>query len=339
MDIVAIHAPKQCELVQRPAPKAGGDFVVVKIHVAPMCTEYHGYRDGWKTDCLGHEAAGEVVEVARPGKVKVGDRVVVMPQNPCGKCELCIAGHYIHCEHCQDVLAESANTCGAATYGQYLVKKDWLLLPVPDGISYAHASMACCGLGPTFGALRRTQAKPTDTVLIVGLGPVGLGGVIGAAFHGCRVIGVESQPYRAALARKLGAAAIIDPKSPDALDQVKQLTGGRGVDVAIDCTAVPTAQKFAMDATRRLGQVAFVGWGGKIERENMIPQGLTLHGCWHYPLFQAADLMRMIERTGPQLDQLITHSFPMSQVEEAWKLQLSGNCGKVLLLPWKQDGQ
>ncbi len=335
MKVVAIDAPMRCGLVDRAMPRADGEFVVVKIHVAPMCTEYNGYRDGWKTDCLGHEAAGEVVEIARPGRVRVGDRVVVMPQNPCGKCELCVGGHYIHCKHGQDPLAESRNSTGNATYAQYLVKKDWLLLPIPDSISYEHASMACCGLGPTYGALRRMNVKPTDTVLVVGLGPVGLGGVINARFHGCRVIGVDSQPYRSALAQSLGAEAVIDPKSADALAQLKSLTGGRGADAAIDCTAVPAAQKFAIEATRRLGQVAFVGWGGKIEQDNMVPQGLTLHGCWHYPMFEAAGLMRLIARSGPQLEKLITHRFGLSQVERAWKLQLTGNCGKVLLLPFE----
>ena len=85
MKVAAITGTRQCELVDRPEAKAAENFVVVKIHSAPMCTEYKAYDKGRKSDCLGHEAAGEVVEVAQPGKVAVGDRVVVMPQYPCGK--------------------------------------------------------------------------------------------------------------------------------------------------------------------------------------------------------------------------------------------------------------
>ena len=81
-----------------PEPKE--DWVLVKVHAVPLCTEYKGWLSG--NEYLGHEAAGEVVEVAQPGKVKVGDRVVVMPGAPCGKCALCISGEYIHCEHFYD---------------------------------------------------------------------------------------------------------------------------------------------------------------------------------------------------------------------------------------------
>ena len=73
-------------VVDKPDPRAAGDVVVVKIHAVPMCTEYKGFIGGGTGERFGHEAAGEVVEVAQPGRVKVGDRVVVQPQNGCGKC-------------------------------------------------------------------------------------------------------------------------------------------------------------------------------------------------------------------------------------------------------------
>lgn len=97
MKVAAITGKRKIELFNKPMPVAGEDFVVVKIHAAPMCTEYTLYDRGELTDCLGHEAVGEVVEVAQPGKVKVGDRVAVMPQYPCGKCALCLARDYIYC--------------------------------------------------------------------------------------------------------------------------------------------------------------------------------------------------------------------------------------------------
>ena len=67
-----------------------------------------------------------------------------------------------------------------------------MLVPIPDGISYDHASMACCGLGPTFGAVQRAKLGPDDTLLITGLGPVGLGGVINGTHRGAKVIGVDT---------------------------------------------------------------------------------------------------------------------------------------------------
>src|ERR1051326_1036994 len=84
--------------VEVPDPQPKEDWAVVKVHVAPMCTEYKSFVSGQKVEQLGHEAAGEVVAVAQPGRVRLGDRVVVMPVYPCGKCPLCISGDYIHCE-------------------------------------------------------------------------------------------------------------------------------------------------------------------------------------------------------------------------------------------------
>ena len=99
-----------------------------------------------------------------------------------------------------------------------------------------------------------------DTVLITGLGPVGLGGVINGVYRGARVIAVDSIPYRAEKALELGAAAVVNPTDEDALQQILDLTGARrGVDKAVDCSGVVAAHRLCIDAARRKGQVAFVG--------------------------------------------------------------------------------
>ena len=79
MKAVAITGIRQAELIDLPEPQAKDNWVVVKVHTAPMCTEYKAWLAGAPTQTLGHEAVGEVVEVAQPGKLRVGDRVVVMP--------------------------------------------------------------------------------------------------------------------------------------------------------------------------------------------------------------------------------------------------------------------
>jgi threonine dehydrogenase-like Zn-dependent dehydrogenase len=91
-----ITGERQSQVIDIPGPQPKDDWVLVKVHVAPMCTEYKGFVAGRQGEYLGHEAAGEVVAIAQPGQVNVGDRVVVMPQTPCGKCALCLAGEYIH---------------------------------------------------------------------------------------------------------------------------------------------------------------------------------------------------------------------------------------------------
>ncbi len=211
MQKAAIFGPRQAGLVEAPMPEAKENWALVKIHSAPMCTEYKAFVDGRVSSAHGHEAAGEVVDVAQPGRVKVGDRVVVMPQYPCGTCDLCLAGDYIFCEQTVDFAAFTGGEEGRATMAQFLLKPDWLLVPIPDDVSYDHASLACCGLGASFGAYQRLGTGAFDTVLVTGLGPVGLGAVVNGRYRGARVIGVESNPWRAQRALELGAEVVIDP--------------------------------------------------------------------------------------------------------------------------------
>ena len=338
MKIVTITGERECELVDKPTPQAKENFAVVKVHVAPMCTEYKPYAKGEQSDTLGHEAAGEVVEVAESSLVKPGDRVVVMPSYPCGKCRPCEAGEYIHCQDNIDPLEIRGCEAGTATYAQYLLKQDWLLLPIPDDISYEHASMACCGLGPGFGAMQRMQVNDSDTVLVTGLGPVGLGAVINAAHRGARVIGVDSHPFRKELAKQLGAEQVVDPADDNAVEQIVAMTEGIGPDKAVDCSGVAAGQRLMIDAVRRRGHVAFVGESDDLTisvSNDMIRKGLTLHGVWHWDLADAPRMMQLIRESSDKLDRQITHTFPMSQVRKAWELQLTGSCGKIILRPWE----
>ena len=339
MKKAVIIGERQGGIVEVPTPKSVENWGLVKVHSTPMCTEYKGFLAGKPSEFLGHEAAGEVVEVAQRGRVKVGDRVVVMPTYPCGKCALCLAGDYIYCQNGPDFVEFTGGQEGRATMAQYLLKHDWLLVPIPDDISYDHASMLCCGLGPTFGAFDAMKVDAFDTVLIAGLGPVGLGGVINARYRGARVIGVDSNPWRAQRALDLGAEIVINPNDPDALEQIMSLTGGLGIDKAVDCSGVVAAHRLCIDAARRRGMVAFVGESGADTplriSPDMIRKGLTLVGSWHYNLKDTPKLMRVVRDTRASLDQLISHTFPLSQIQQAWETQVSGNCAKVILKPWE----
>jgi threonine dehydrogenase-like Zn-dependent dehydrogenase len=337
MKKAVILGERQASLVDVPDPKPVKDWVVVKVHATPMCTEYKMFVSGHKSDYLGHEAAGEVVDIAQPGLVNVGDRVVVMPFWPCGECALCVSGDYIHCQHGQDVEAFTGSPEGKATYAQYVVKPDWILPKIPDDVSYELASLAVCGLGPSFGAFDAMGVDAFDTVLISGLGAVGLGAVVNAKFRGAFVIGVESIPYRVERAKMLGADLVIDPSDQSALAQVMDLTEGLGVDAALDCAGVVAAQRFCIDATRRRGQVAFVG---ECSEElpirvspDMIRKGLTIRGSWHYNLSLYPKIMQVI-RESPVIDKLISHIFPLREVQQALHLSASHQCAKIILQPW-----
>lgn len=334
MKVVAITGKRMCEIVERPDPLIKGDFVKIAIRAAPMCTEVHAYRDGNITDSLGHEAAGEVVEVAQPGRVAVGDRVVVMPQYGCGKCSLCLSGEHVHCQHPVDPYQFCESPSGRATYAQFCIKQDWLLVPIPEDISYDHASMACCGLGPSFNAMQQMRVNALDTVLVSGLGAVGLGVVVNARCRGARVIALESNEYRASLAKALGVEAVIDPQDDRRLERILELTGGCGADKSVETSSAETAPAFLIQATRRKGHVSSVGWGGPMMARDIVAKGLTVHGIWHWNHCRDAEAMfGTIRRSDSMLDKVITHTFAMRDVKKAWELQLTGKCGKIILHP------
>lgn len=338
MKQVTVTGERQAAVIDVPEPKVRGNWAKVKVMSAPMCTEVKGFIKGDGGHGYGHEAVGEVVEVARPCRVKVGDRVVVQPGTPCGVCDLCIQGEYIHCRHWHDFKEFSGGETGLATMAQYVLKADWLLSPIPKGVSYDMASLAICGLGPTFEAFDVMAVDAFDTVLITGLGAVGLGGVLNACYRGARVIAVDSNKYRADLASELGADVVLDPGAADCLDAIIELTGGQGVDKAVDCSGVVAAHRLAIDATRRKGRVSFVGQCHDETpitiSKDMIQKGLTLHGVWHYNLSAYPRVMQVIEEL-PAAEKLITHTFSIDDIQKAWEIQASGECGKVILKPWE----
>ena len=333
-----IAGPRKAELVEAADPRPVENWALVKVHAAPMCTEYKIFLAGNRVEFLGHEAAGEVVEVAQPCRVKPGDRVVVMPQYPCGRCAFCLAGDYIHCENNYDFAGFTGSPEGSATMAQYLLKPDWLLLPIPDGLSYEKASLACCALGPSFGAFDAIGVDAFDTVLIAGAGPVGLGAIVNARFRGARVIVVESVPYRMERAMQMGAEAVLDPRDEATPARLRELTGGLGVDCALDCAGAVSAQRLCIDAVRRRGRVAFVG---ECHEElpiraspDLIRKGLTVVGSWHYNLSAYPRLLRVIQES-PIVDLLISHVLPMSRIQEAFELSASHETAKVILKPWE----
>jgi L-iditol 2-dehydrogenase len=336
MKKAVITGERRADLVEAPAPEPIDNWVVVKVHATPMCTEYKRFLSGEPTDILGHEAAGEVVAVAKPGRVKVGDRVVAMPLYGCGACSLCLSGDYIHCENTAH-LAPYYNREGRSTYAQYLLKQDWLLPKIPGGVSYEHASLACCGIGPSYGAMQLMGVDAFDTILITGAGPVGLGAVVNARFRGARALVVEPIPYRAQRAREMGAAAVFDPRDEDVLAQIRDFTGGVGVDCALDCSGIVQAQRLCVDATRRKGKVSFVGECFQDlpirVSTDMIRKGLTLIGSWHYNLKEFPKVMQVIQES-PLIDLLISHVLPMSQIQEAFACSTSHDSAKIILHPW-----
>lgn len=337
---IRLAAGQQITFLERPVPRARDEWVLVRLLSVPMCNEYHTYAKGAPIAQLGHEAAGIVEEVDKVGCLAPGDRVVVMPQLSCGACVLCQQGEYIHCRHQLDSRALCGDQAADATFAQYMLKPARLLVRVPEGYDLDHAAMACCGLGPSFGAAERMGIDHSHTILISGLGPVGLGAVINCRWRGARVIGCDPVPYRRQLARDLGANWVLDPTCDGAQEQIREWTQGQGTDGAIECAGAVAAQEFCLKAVGIKGHVTIVGSAADAATVplggDVLFRGLTIQGSWHYNRNATHRLMHQIGRVGDQIEKMITHRFPLQQVQEAWEVQCTGQCGKVILQPWPE---
>jgi L-iditol 2-dehydrogenase len=338
MRVAAITGPRQVELQERPDPKAAGSTVTVAVEIAPLCTEFKGWVAGQRSDRLGHEAVGRVIDACQSEIVRSGDRVVVMPQYGCGICEYCVSGEHIYCRHQRDVLEETGSVAGTATLAEVVLKPDWLLVPIPDDMSSRHAAMACCGFGPGFSAVKRMGIAGPEVVLVSGCGPVGLGALICAQALGATVIGLELQPYRQDLAWRLGAALVVDPREKAAADAILSATRGRGVDAAVETTNAEAAQRVVLQALRPLGRLTYVGWGAVAQVPDIVPQGLQVNGCWHWNhKAHAPEMLSVIRASAGQIDTFVTHTFPFEELGEAFELQRTGRCGKVLISVGREE--
>ena len=135
----------------------------------------------------------------------------------------------------------------------------------------------------------------------------------------------------------MGATQVLDPGHADLAARIKNLTG-RGVDAALDTSGAVAAQRLCLDATRRKGQVAFVGeCAGPLEvriSPDFLRTGVTVRGCWHYNLSDFPKIMAVIQQS-PLIDLLLSHVLPMSRIQEASELCAGKKTAKVVLKPWE----
>lgn len=173
-------------------------------------------------------------------------------------------------------------------------------------------------------------------MLVTGLGPVGLAALMLAKAMGAnQLIGVEMNDYRIALAQKLGLVDQVFKPGPDALEQILAATGGRGVERAIDASASDPGRQLAVRATRPWGKIAFVGEGGTCTfnpSPDIIHGQKTIYGSWVTSLWKMEELVERLVRWNIHPDALITHRFPLSEADAAYRLMAGGACGKVAVV-------
>jgi threonine dehydrogenase-like Zn-dependent dehydrogenase len=328
-------------LREAPLPNPGHGEVVLRMKSSTICGSdirciYHEHLgkgpEGYQGVIAGHEPAGQIVRTG-PGcrRFKEGDRVIVYHISGCGVCNDCRRGYMISCTSAAYRRAYGWQRDGGMA--DYLLAEEKDLVALPDALSYSDGAQVACGFGTVYEGLEKIGISGNDAVLITGLGPVGLAtGMLCRALGARLIIGIDVVPERMDLARRLGLCDHVLAAAAENVPQVRDLTGGHGVERAVDCSAHPAARATAIRATRKWGRIVLLGEGGSLEfhpSPDMIHDQKTLYGSWVTSIWKMEELVERLVRWNMHPADLITHRFPLERVADAYALMASGKCGKV----------
>jgi threonine dehydrogenase-like Zn-dependent dehydrogenase len=216
---------------------------------------------------------------------------------------------------------------------EYMIAEEKDLIALPDTLSYADGAQVACGFGTVYEGLEKIGIDGNHAVLITGLGPVGLAtGALCRKLGAQKIIGIDVVPERMQIAKDLGLCDEVLASGPDNVAQVKALTGGQGVERAVDCSANNMARAVAVRATRKWGRIVFIGEGGSVELNpspDMIHDQKTLYGSWVTSTWLMEELVERLVRWNLHPAEIITHRFALDKAADAYALMASGKCGKV----------
>jgi threonine 3-dehydrogenase len=339
--IIKENAAPGAKLVNVPVPQIGDRDVLIKVLATSICgTDYHIFSwDEWSQNriktpqVMGHEFAGEVVAVgSQVSKVKLGDIVSAETHIVCETCELCQTGE---AHICKDTLILGVDTQG--TFANYVA--------IPEQNAWLNdkhvAPEYLCVQEPLGNAVHTVLSGEIigKTIAIVGCGPIGLMAVdVAKAVGASKVIAIEVNPYRIALAKELGADVVINPMEDDVIARVLAETDGLGVDVVAEMSGNKVAINQALKYIKLGGRMSMLGIpNGHVEidlAKDVIFKGIKIHGIVGRRMYDTWYQVKGLIQSGKlQLDKIITHRLPMEAFEEGMALMASGNCGKVVLFP------
>jgi threonine dehydrogenase-like Zn-dependent dehydrogenase len=324
-----------------PVPEPGHGEVLLRMKASTICGSdirciYHEHLgkgpEGYQDVIAGHEPCGQIVKVG-PGcrRFGAGDRVIVYHISGCGVCNDCRRGYMISCTSEKYRRAYGWQRDGGMA--DFLLAEEKDLIQLPDELTYADGAQVACGFGTVYEGLQKIGISGNDAVLITGLGPVGLAtGALCRKLGAERIIGIDVVEERMALAKDLGLCDEVLRSGPDNVAEVRKLTGGRGVERAVDCSANEAARATAIRATRKWGRIVFLGEGGRVEfnpSPDLIHDQKTLYGSWVTSTWLMEELVERLVRWNLHPADLVTHRFPLEKVGDAYTLMASGKCGKV----------
>ena len=329
------------EVREAPIPEPGHGEALLRMKSCTICGSdirciYHEHLgkgpEGYQGVIAGHEPSGQIVKVG-PGcrRFGIGDRVIVYHISGCGLCNDCRRGYMISCTSEKYRRAYGWQRDGGMA--EYMLVEEKDLIHLPDELSYSDGAQVACGFGTVYEGLEKIGISGNDAVLITGLGPVGLAtGALCRKLGARKIIGIDVVEERIKLALDLGVCDEALRSGPDDVSEVRKLTGGYGVERAVDCSANDDARATAIRATRKWGRIVFLGEGGKVEFDpspDIIHDQKTVFGSWVTSTWLMEDLVERLVAWNLHPADLVTHRFALEQAGDAYALMASGRCGKV----------
>jgi threonine dehydrogenase-like Zn-dependent dehydrogenase len=344
-------------------PDVEDDAMLVKITMACICgSDLHSYKGEYvgrlkptkdKPLIMGHEMTGRVYKMGRNvttdylGRpLKEGDRIIYGYFNPCGKCEACVSGT-ASCPHkhrFRKTSEEFPHFRGAYAEYYYLKGDQWVF-KVPDELSDESVAPVNCALSTVTYGMHQIRIPLESTVLIQGAGGLGISTTaIAREMGAARVIVIDKVAERLELATAFGADHTIDineyPTTDARLQRVRELTGGRGVDIAVEVVGRPEVIPEGLEMLAPAGTYLSMGLvtGGlysQIDMEKVVHKGLTIVGSANYKPWVLPKVLEFLVRTRDKypFDKLVSHKFRLEDVNEGIQQSLAGKVVRAGLVP------
>jgi threonine dehydrogenase-like Zn-dependent dehydrogenase len=331
MKAVVFRGPGQFQLEEKPTPKAEPGEAIVKVRLTTICgTDIHIIRGEYPVKpglTIGHEAVGIIHELG-PGVTgyKVGQRVLVGAITPCGQCEPCLGGHTSQCGGPLGGWRLGNTTDGVqAEYFRVPFAQANLAL-IPDGLADEDVILLADIASTGFSAAESGRIRLGDTVAVFAQGPIGLCATLGARLMGAsEVFAVDSDNGRLKMATEFGATVTLNADH-DPVKQIMEKTHGRGVDVAIEALGIQATFENALRVLAPGGILSSVGvYSGHLSvplegfRAGLGDQTIVTTLC-PGGKERMRRLMRLVETERINLRPLLTHTFALKDILEAYRL-------------------
>ncbi|HET7464131.1 MAG TPA: NAD(P)-dependent alcohol dehydrogenase [Longimicrobium sp.] len=333
MKAAVFVAPGRIELQERPIPEVGPGDALLRVTTTTICgTDVHILKGEYPVApgrVIGHEPVG-VIAALGPGVTgyRVGQRVIAGAITPCGQCDSCLEGLRSQCGGKAMGGWRLGNTIDGCQ-AEYVIIPHAManLTPVPDGLTDEQVLMCPDIMSTGFGGAESGGIRIGDTVAVFAQGPIGLCATLGARLRGAaRIIGVDGVPERLATSAALGADFTVNFHDGDPVERIMELTGGRGVDVAIEALGTQGTFESCLRVLKPGGVLSSLGvYSGKLE----LPLDAFAAGLGDHHVVttlcpggkeRMRRLMSIVASGRADLRPLVTHRFTLDQIEAAYDL-------------------